>query len=148
MPTIRDPSVRAALLARVDRLRPEMKPQWGVMSAGQMLAHLSDAARMALGDIQVTPRNVWFTQTTLFKYVFLNVISFPKNAPSAKEITSRTPASFDAERESLKALTARLAPDTVGTRFAAHPLFGKLTAAEWGILAHKHMDHHLRQFGV
>jgi hypothetical protein len=29
-----------------------------------------------------------------------------------------------------------------------HPFFGPLTPAEWAILMYKHLDHHLRQFGV
>ena len=29
-----------------------------------------------------------------------------------------------------------------------HPKFGPLTQSEWGRLAWKHRDHHLRQFGV
>jgi Protein of unknown function (DUF1569) len=148
MPTIRDPATRDALLARVDRLTPDATPHWGRMTAGQMLAHLSDSARMALGEITVAPRNVWLTQTAMFKFVFLNVMPFPKNAPSAKEIVSRTPTSFEIERDTLKALTARLTPDALAAASAAHALFGKLTPAEWAALAHKHMDHHLRQFGV
>jgi LPS sulfotransferase NodH len=29
-----------------------------------------------------------------------------------------------------------------------HSFFGRLTAEEWAILMYKHLDHHLRQFGV
>jgi len=29
-----------------------------------------------------------------------------------------------------------------------HCFFGKMTPMEWATLAYKHMDHHLRQFGV
>jgi hypothetical protein len=29
-----------------------------------------------------------------------------------------------------------------------HPAFGRLSASQWGVLAHRHVDHHLRQFGV
>jgi len=29
-----------------------------------------------------------------------------------------------------------------------HPLFGALTATEWGKFSYRHADHHLRQFGV
>lgn len=29
-----------------------------------------------------------------------------------------------------------------------HPAFGNISTNEWGIAAYKHMDHHLRQFGV
>jgi hypothetical protein len=33
-------------------------------------------------------------------------------------------------------------------KWAPHPKFGPLTAQEWGKLGYKHLDHHLRQFGV
>jgi hypothetical protein len=29
-----------------------------------------------------------------------------------------------------------------------HPMFGKMTADQWGRSMWKHLDHHLRQFGV
>jgi LPS sulfotransferase NodH len=29
-----------------------------------------------------------------------------------------------------------------------HSFFGQLTPDEWAILMYKHLDHHLRQFGV
>jgi hypothetical protein len=29
-----------------------------------------------------------------------------------------------------------------------HPFFGPMTAEEWGIISYKHLDHHLKQFGV
>ncbi len=29
-----------------------------------------------------------------------------------------------------------------------HPLFGPLSGEEWGALSWKHLDYHLRQFGV
>jgi Protein of unknown function (DUF1569) len=118
------------------------------MTAPQMLAHLTDAARMALGEVVVARKNLPLARTALFKWMFFNVISFPKNAPSAREITSRIPENWDAEMAMLKALTERIGAPAASETFAAHPIFGTLTAREWGVLAHKHMDHHLRQFGV
>jgi hypothetical protein len=56
---------------------------------------------------------------------------------------------FAAERERLLTLTERFVRNGAG--FAgqqAHAFFGKMTGAEWGELTHKHLDHHLRQFGV
>jgi hypothetical protein len=29
-----------------------------------------------------------------------------------------------------------------------HSFFGRLTPQEWAVLMYKHLDHHLRQFGV
>jgi transposase InsO family protein len=50
------------------------------------------------------------------------------------------------------------APEHVVDRFAAggptvctnnpHSFFGTMTPEQWSILMYKHLDHHLRQFGV
>jgi hypothetical protein len=29
-----------------------------------------------------------------------------------------------------------------------HPAFGRLSGRAWGALVYRHMDHHLRQFGL
>ena len=29
-----------------------------------------------------------------------------------------------------------------------HPAFGHLSSRDWGALVHRHVDHHLRQFGA
>ncbi|MGB5666410.1 MAG: DUF1569 domain-containing protein, partial [Maribacter sp.] len=29
-----------------------------------------------------------------------------------------------------------------------HPLFGEFTVEQWGQMEFKHLDHHLKQFGV
>jgi hypothetical protein len=29
-----------------------------------------------------------------------------------------------------------------------HPVFGKMTPRAWRVLGYRHMDHHLRQFGI
>jgi len=29
-----------------------------------------------------------------------------------------------------------------------HPFYGKMSSKEWSIWIYKHVDHHLRQFGV
>jgi len=29
-----------------------------------------------------------------------------------------------------------------------HPVFGKMTSQAWCVFAYRHMDHHLRQFGI
>ncbi len=47
---------RQALLARFRGLGPDVAARWGRMSAGQMLAHLSDQMRHTLGDARATPR--------------------------------------------------------------------------------------------
>jgi len=54
-----------------------------------------------------------------------------------------------AERERLRGLIERfVAGGRAGCTTHPHSFFGKLTPEEWAILMYKHLDHHLRQFGV
>lgn len=148
MPTMKDAADRATILSRIDRLSADATPQWGRMSAPQMMAHITDACRMAMGELAVTPKNIPFLRMFPFKQLVLHVLPFPKNAPTAPEIVSRTPTSFDAERMDAKAAIERVATFREQADYAVHPVFGQLTPAEWGVLSYRHIDHHLRQFGV
>ena len=148
MPSMRDATARAALLSRLDQLRPDAKAQWGTMNAAQMLAHMTDALRMALGDLRVEPKNVPIARFWPVKQLILHVLPFPKNAPTANELKSRAPVGFEEEREALRQLLVRMDPASGSTRASAHPIFGAMTLEEWGALGYKHFDHHLRQFGV
>jgi len=145
MPTFRDPADRAAIVARLDRLTEQMPPKWGRFTAAKMLAHMTDACRMALGELPVRRRNIPLIDRFPVKHLVLYVLPFPKNSPTAREIISRMPEPFDAERTQLKALITQLDGNTGK---APHPIFGLLTPNEWGVLGYKHLDHHLRQFGV
>lgn len=139
---------RASILARLDTLTPDAPARWGKMNATQMLAHMTDALRMVLGDIAVRPMNKRILRIGFVKKAVLYLLPFPKNAPTAHELRSRAPKSFEEERADLRGLIARLAPANRAPRAAEHPAFGPMTTEEWGALGYKHADHHFRQFGV
>ena len=148
MSTMTHTADREALIARFQRLSPDATAAWGRMSAPQMLAHCADALRMGLGDLPVKPKNASLPRMAVVKWLFLNVLPFPKSAPTAKELISRAPEAWEVERAHLIALMKRAGGDDARTVRAEHPLFGPLTRAQWGQLAWKHLDHHLRQFGA
>ena len=50
-----NPDDRRELKGRVKQLSAERVPIWGRMTAPQMLAHLTDSLRMALGELAVKP---------------------------------------------------------------------------------------------
>jgi len=53
------------------------------------------------------------------------------------------------ERERLRGLIERFtAAGPAGGTMHPHSFFGRLTPEEWATLMYKHLDHHLRQFGV
>lgn len=148
MPTLADGPTRASLIARLSRLAPDTVPHWGRMTAPQMLAHCADALRMAYGDLPCAAKDVPLARLAPVKWLILNVLPFPKGSPTARELLARTPAEWGAEREAIVALIERFAQETGRASWPPHPLFGPLTGKEWGTLACKHLDHHLRQFGV
>lgn len=148
MSTLADSRVREALVARLERMSPDARARWGRMTAPQMLAHCADALRMSFGDLPVQPKHAALPRMAVVKWLFLNVLPFPKSAPTAKELITRTPEAWDVERAALVALIGRVGSANANTRWAEHPLFGPLSGAQWGQLTWKHLDHHLRQFAA
>lgn len=139
--------VREEILNRLDNLQPESAARWGRFTAPQMVSHLTEAARMAFGDLQVKPRNLplrWFP----LKQLVIYVLPFPKGAPTAKELVSRTPGHWHDDLDALRTLVRRFETEPVERAWPEHPAFGPLDAKQWGILVYRHSDHHLRQFGV
>lgn len=146
MPSLSNAADRAAIESRLDRLSPDAPALWGKFNAPRMLAHIADAFRMALGELPVKPKNMPLLRMYPIKMLVLYVLPFPKSAPTAPEIVSRAPEAFEMERAAVKSLIARMSAVGVGAVYPEHPVFGKLSPAEWSTLGYKHLDHHLRQF--
>jgi hypothetical protein len=136
------------LAARVRRLTPGQKPQWGRLSCPQAVAHMTDACLLYLGELPCEPKMSPIRYTPL-KQLIVYVLPFPKNVPTAPELLARRPGAWQAEVDGLCEMFARLAAERGRvTEWPDHPIFGKLSARAWGVLAWRHTDHHLRQFGV
>jgi len=147
MPTVWDPAVRDDLLRRARTLTPQHTPKWGKFSAAGMLAHLNESTRMATGDLPVTSKAPAMLKWRPLRYLIIHHLPMPKSAPTAPELIARS-ASADLARELalFEQTFARLDGQSHG--LVPHPAFGVLSHADWGVLIHKHVDHHLRQFGV
>jgi hypothetical protein len=138
---------RLEILARIDRVTPDAKPLWGNMSAGRMLRHLSQSMSMASGELPTESKKLpirYFPLKQLIIYVF----PFPKGAPTAPELLMGDDSSVDAARDDLHKAIDSFAARRDAASWPEHPAFGKLSVRAWGALTYKHMDHHLRQFGV
>lgn len=143
--TIFEPAARQGLLARLDRLAPDTSARWGKFTAPLMVSHLIAAVRMALGEIQVKPRASIMSFPPV-RYLIIYVIPWPKGTPTAPEMLSRVPETWPADIAALKVLIERAAANQAGP-WQPHPAFGRLSARDWGALIHRHVDHHLTQFG-
>lgn len=147
MPTLWNDAERAELLKRLDMLTPSTQSKWGKLDCKQMLAHLSDSMRMAMGEISIKPRS-GLLRTKLVRYLIIHVLPFPKGAPTAPELISRQCQDPKQELIELKGLIAKLATNANQTNWPEHPAFGALGREDWGVLNYRHIDHHLRQFGA
>lgn len=149
--TIFESTAAEEILQRTDRLSPDAKAMWGKMNAGQMMCHLADGLRMATGELKVADTSSFLTRTVL-KQLVLHVLPFPKNVPTLRELDQMrdgTPAAeFEADRTALKESLRQACSCGDDFAWASHGKFGPLNRKQWGILAYKHFDHHLKQFGV
>lgn len=143
---------RRALLDRLRRLSPDARPRWGRLTAGQMLAHLVDAARLGLGDAVAPPQNRGLARLLRHapaKQLFVYVLPFPRHAPRVPALFATPPGDWARDLATHERLVERLAARAAArdARWPRHPFFGALSERAWGVLGWAHVDHHLRQFG-
>jgi hypothetical protein len=147
MRTLFNNACRIRLLARLSRMRPEHPPQWGQMSAPQMLAHLGDQMRLTLGDTPCSPMPSPLRYPGI-KHAVLYVLPWPKGrVQSPPEGFATRPTNWSDDLAALEALVARFIARGPSGTWPEHPFFGPLSGSAWGVFCYRHFDHHLRQFG-
>jgi len=135
---------------RMALLRPDSERLWGKMNAAQAMAHCAGAMEMAVGDTQAPRMFVGRLLGRIVKpMVFANDKPMLRNASTMKSLVIRDDRDLGKERERLCKLIDRFAAaGPAGCTTHPHSFFGPLTPEEWAALEYKHLDHHLRQFGV
>lgn len=140
---------REEMLARLARLSPAAKPQWGKMDVAQMCAHCQVALRVALGELELQRSLIGVLFGGLARRKLLSRKPWGRNLPTAPEFRITGSRDFAREHAALVDLVRRFGgggPSKLTQK--PHPFFGKLTAEEWSTLQWRHLDHHLTQFGV
>ena len=148
-----DPVLVEETKQRILRLRPESERQWGSMELAQTLAHCTSGVEMAMGIIQAkrAPFPATLLGPLIKPLVFRDDKPMRRNSPSSPELFSADPTQCELQRERSRLIAAI---DSFTSQGAAcctsypHPFFGVLKPEQWAILMYKHVDHHLRQFGV
>jgi len=150
MKNLFEPATAKEIKERIAKLGPASQRQWGKMTAPQAMAHCSVAMEWAVGD-NFPPR--MFIGRILGPIAKSQVLKdekpMGKNAPTAKALVVKDDRDLGKECQRLFALIERFS--TAGPQGCTkhpHTFFGPLTPEEWAALMYKHVDHHLRQFGV
>lgn len=145
------------IVERLGKVQLSSPRQWGRMTVGQMICHLSDSFRVTMGlkpsktaRISVTPIPLpsWFV-----KWVALETsVPWPRGVKTRPEVDAEqggtAPTHFDQDKADLFALLERFARQPRDVEWQPHPMFGAMSDADWMRWGYLHMDHHLRQFGA
>lgn len=151
MKNLFDITVTNQVKTRLEKLQPQNERRWGKMTAPQMLAHCSVSMQWALGEVtpEKLPLPVRLMGRLVKPMVFRNEDPLKKNSPTAKSLVVADERDLAHERVRLSGLIDRFAAGgAAGCTQHPHSFFGKMTPEQWAILMYKHLDHHLRQFGV
>ena len=147
--TVHSPKQLDVLLDRLARLRADSPRRWGRMTPHQAVCHLSDAMRVTLGDLPAQRHRVGTGRRLVAALAFTLPLRWPHGFRTARELDQERdgtpPLDFERDRAELAALVRRVAG---GDTLADHPFWGAMGRGMTGRYTWRHMDHHLRQFGV
>jgi hypothetical protein len=147
--SLRQSDGREAILNRLATLTPGHARQWGRMEPAQLLPHLAGGLRMALGERKVETPPPAGIRAAALRYLAIHCLPWPKGKIESPPGAFSTPsAGWERDRAIVVELIQRFAataPEKLGD---VHPTFGRMTPRDWDVLQYRHLDHHLRQFGV
>lgn len=150
LPNIFTSEVSNTITQRINSLSASQKALWGTMSVGQMLAHCNVTYEMVFETKHPKPN--FFIQLILKMFVKSKVVSetpYGQNGQTAPQFIIKETKDFNIEKERLIQYIQNV--QQLGEQHFEGKeslSFGPLNKTEWNNMFYKHLDHHLRQFGV
>ena len=138
------------VITRIQQLNPDSKPLWGKMAVGQMLAHCNVTYELVYENIHPKPN--FFISFVLEFFVKKHIVGdkpFNQNIKTAPYFIVKDNKNFESERTRL--INYIYKTQELGESYFENKeshSFGVLTKSEWNNMFYKHLDHHLRQFGM
>lgn len=139
------------IVARLNKLTPQSKAEWGSLSAQGMIEHLSDSIDLALGQHsyklaipeEIIPKAQRFIESEHpmpknFQVEFTTPETTLRNSSIAESIEEfklkwEEYHSFFESNQGIETL---------------HPSFGNLNSDQWNRVFSKHLTHHFEQFDI
>lgn len=150
MKNIFEKPVSDEIIQRIQALKTDSQPLWGEMSVAQMLAHCCVAYELVYDNKSAKPKGFkkWMLKTFV-KNIVVSEKPYKKNSRTAPEFLIADARDFRHEKERLIGFinqTRELGADYFDG-LESHS-FGSLNSQQWNNMFYKHLDHHLKQFGV
>lgn len=138
---------REIIINRILSIDESSERQWGKMTASQMLLHCQAPLKVSIGELKLSSNLIFLILGPIIKKKLMKEEPFEQNLPTHKDFIVRFDPMLEIERQKLVDLvnTFNEKKDALAIK---HPIFGKMNTAQWDALNWKHLDHHLRQFGV
>lgn len=150
LPSIYSSSVAQDFISRIHQLTPETQPQWGKMDVARMLAHCCITYEYIFDERHDKPN--FLVKLMLKSFVKKKVVSeevYEKNSPTGPAFIIADAKDFAEQKTRLINYINKVTEK--GEKFfegKESVSFGVLSITEWNNMMYKHLDHHLRQFGV
>ncbi len=137
------------ILNRLNQLNQDSQPLWGKMNVGQTMAHCKFPLQVAMQELKLErPNALKRFLFSFFKSSLYNDKPWKQGLPTAPPFVVNDAKEFLTERAGLVKMISAFHGHADRTEWPEHPMFGKFTREQWGQMQYKHLDHHLKQFGV
>lgn len=150
MQTLFDQKVHQDVLQRLGNLTQTSAPIWGKMNVAQMVKHCQMPLLVATGKMELTEKIGIFKKLMfkVYKPLMYNDKPWPENIPTTKDYLITDACDFEEERIKLITTINDFHNKALNMHWPKHPYFGHFSTDQWGKIQYKHLDHHLKQFGV
>jgi hypothetical protein len=150
METIFDKQTIERFKNRIEKITENSTRQWGKFTVYQMLKHATENDRMLLRD---QPYKRLFIGRLFGKMALRkatkNDAPNDKNSPTHPYLVIKGIGNVEEQKKIWLNVLDKY-PQLTKAHYLGfvHPFYGSMTADQVSIVAYKHIDHHLRQFGV
>ncbi len=121
------------------------------MNVAQMLCHCNKVLKVPLRKIVLPKTNFLIYAIGNFTKFEMKIFNngIPPNMPTFRKLIVEENCNFEESREGLmETLDEFIRISNENKLPEKHELFGKMTKKDWGFMEYKHLNHHLKQFGV
>jgi hypothetical protein len=146
MKSIFDAKTRDELGDRINSLSENSAPKWGKMNVSQMMKHCTQWDEMALGKKKYKQSLIGKLFGRMALKDMMKDEPVKKNLPTVPSFKIKEDCDVAEEKKKWMRLLDEYR--NFSNDGFIHPFVGAMTKENTGFMVYKHIDHHLRQFGV
>ncbi len=143
------------LISSINRLKPDSKPNWGVMNCSQMLKHCNRQAKLYCNEYKTSYKSFFLANTLgkihLFylKYIIqYDINKYKKNSRGLSFLNTSNIENIDFEEEKNKLIKRLKFVYNFEPEYVSTPIHGKVRNETFKKNIFVHVKYHLNQFNA